>query len=247
MEFPFLDFAPGEVNRLTDYLDSDRFTNQSLIKRTPIRIESLSIEELRLWQQPDAESFDRVVAILFTRFRNCYLSDEAADNFARGEEDSIDWLPANMLRQPSNSEEQNIAQAVGAMATFCQRYNDDPDYQSAAAKMLVNLEGDGRDRFLTILLPLLRKLDYHTLMISILDDVVGPIKLLDSEGNLVYATLKAAHKTAVIEIKEEVGDETNEAIYPKRKSTGKKYSRVYAEQIVAILRYIKQHKIILAM
>ena len=204
VEFPFLDFVPGEANRLTDYLDSDRFTNQSLIKRTPIRIESLSIEELDLWQQPHAESFDRVVTILFDRFRNCYLSDEAADNFARGEEDTIDWLPLTMLRKPSNSQEQQLAQAVGAIATFCQRYNDDSNYQSAAAKMLVNLEGDRRDRFLTILLPLLRKLDYHTLMISLLDDVVGAIKLLDSEGNLVHATLKAAHKTAVIEIKEEV-------------------------------------------
>ena len=203
VEFPFLDFVGREANRLTDYLDSDRFTNQSLIKRTPVRIESLSLAEACLWQQPDVDSFNRVVNILFERFRNCYPTDETADNFARGE-DVIDWLPLTALRQPSNTQERQIVEAVGAMATFLQRYNDDPDYQLAAAKMLGNLTGDRRDNFLTILLPLLRKLDYHTLMICLLNDVVGSIKLLDESGNLVQATLKAAHKSATIEIKEEV-------------------------------------------
>ncbi len=203
VEFPFLDFVGREANRLTDYLDSDRFTNQSLIKRTPVRIESLSLVEACLWKQPDADSFDRVVKILFEQFRHCYPTDEIADNFARGE-DVIDWLPLNVLRQPNNTHERQLAEAVGAMATFLQRYNDDPDYQLAAAKMLGNLTGDRRDCCLTILLPLLRKLDYHTLMISLLNDVVGSIKLLDESGNLVHATLKAAHKCATIEIKEEV-------------------------------------------
>ncbi len=31
----FIDFVPGEVNRLTDYVEADQFTHQSLIKRTP--------------------------------------------------------------------------------------------------------------------------------------------------------------------------------------------------------------------
>jgi Fe-S cluster biogenesis protein NfuA len=203
VEFPFLDFVPGEANRLTDYLDSDRFTNQSLIKRTPIRIESLSLIEACLWKQPDSDSFDRAVSILFDHFRYCYPTDATADDFARGD-NAIDWLPSTVLRQPSNTSEWQIAEAVGAMATFLQRYTDDPDYQLAAAPMLFNLKGDRRDRFLTILLPLLRKLDYHTLMISILNDVVGSIELLDLQGNLIHATLKAAHKSATIEIKEEV-------------------------------------------
>jgi anaerobic selenocysteine-containing dehydrogenase/Fe-S cluster biogenesis protein NfuA len=201
--FPFLDFVPGEVNRLTNYLESDRFTHQSLVKRTPIRLEALSSVEACLWQQPDADCFDRVVAMLFNRFRRCYPTDTAADHFARGE-DTIDWLPLTLLRQPDTIQEQQIAEAVGAMATFFQRYSDDPTYQLAATQMLANLKGDQRDRFLTILLPLLRKLDYHTLMISILNDVVGPIQLLDEAGNPVHATLKAAHKSSTIEIKEEV-------------------------------------------
>lgn len=203
-EFPFLDFVPGEANRLTDYLDSDRFTNQSLIKRTPIRIESLSLAEACLWKQPHLFSFNTVVARLYERFRHYYPTDAAADDFARGEADTVDWLPPEMLRQPSNDQEQQLVAAVGAMATFLQRYGDDADYHQVAAEMLLGLEAEERDRFLTILLPLLRKLDFDTLMISLLNDVVGPIKLLDQQGNLVHATLKAAHKSAVIEIKEEV-------------------------------------------
>ncbi|MGB7414053.1 MAG: molybdopterin-dependent oxidoreductase, partial [Thermosynechococcaceae cyanobacterium] len=203
-EFPFLDFAPGEANRLTDYLDSDRFTNQSLIKRTPIRLEPLSLTEACLWKQPHLESFESVVAILFEQFRNSYPTDDDADDFARGTEDAVDWLPLTMLRQPHTEQEHQLAAAVGAMATFLQRYSDDVTYRAAAAELLLGLEGDGCDRVLTILLPLLRKLDFDTLMISLLNDVVGPIPLLDAQGNRVEATLKAAHKSAVIEIKEEV-------------------------------------------
>ncbi|NEV64591.1 molybdopterin oxidoreductase family protein, partial [Thiorhodococcus minor] len=44
--YPFLDFVPGQINRLTDYLDQDSFTNQSMIKRTPIRIERMSAAAL---------------------------------------------------------------------------------------------------------------------------------------------------------------------------------------------------------
>ncbi len=203
-EFPFLDFVPGEANRLTNYLDSDRFTNQSLIKRTPIRIEALSQEEACLWKQPEADSLNSVVSVLIEQFRNHYPTDAAADDFARGEADAPDWLPLQALRQPSSAQDHTLAAAVGAMATFFQRYTDDGDYQQAAAEMLLGLGQEERDRFLTILLPLLRKLDFDTLMISLLNDVVGPIKLLDEQGNLVHATLKAAHKSAVIEIKEEV-------------------------------------------
>ena len=204
VEFPFLDFAPGEANRLTDYLDSDRFTNQSLIKRTPVRIEPLSLTEAILWKQPNEESFSQVVDIIFEQFRSYYPDDETADKFARGETEVLDWLPLAMLRNPQSPEEEKLAQAAGAMATFFQRYIDDSEYQSMAAQLLLKLEGECRDKFLTILLPIIRKLDYHSLVIPLLNDVVGPINLLDEKGNLVHATLKAAHKSAVIEIKEEV-------------------------------------------
>jgi len=203
-EFPFLDFVPGEANRLTDYLDSDRFTKQSLIKRTPIRLELLSPAEATLLAAPDQATFDAAVATLFAHFRATYPTDEAADQFARGEAEAPDWLPLASLRTPANEADQQRAVTVGALTTFLQRYVDDPAYRSAATKMLQQLDPAGRDRFLTILLPLLRKLDYDNLLISILNDIVGTVPLQDEQGQITYANLYEAHQSAVIEIKEEV-------------------------------------------
>ena len=45
------------------------------------------------------------------------------------------------------------------MATFFQRYVDDSAYRSSAAEMLQQLDHAEREYFLTILLPLLKKLD----------------------------------------------------------------------------------------
>ena len=203
-EFPFLDFVPGEANRLTDYLDADCFTNQSLIKRTPIRIERLSSVEAMLWERPDPETFQTVVKSLFDHFRAVYPTDESADAFARGEPNAPDWLPLLSLRQPANEAEQQRAVAVAAMAAFFQNHVDDEAYRASAAQLLSQLEGQAREHFLTILLPLLKKLDYHTRLIPILTDVVGPIALQDASGQIEYANLYEAHQSAVIEIKEEV-------------------------------------------
>jgi hypothetical protein len=90
------------------------------------------------------------------------------------------------------------------MAAFLQRYTDDAEYRSASADLLQNLERSLRDRFLTVLLPLLTKLDFDTLLIPILNDVVGPIPLLTASGKIEYANLKEAHQRSVLEIKEEV-------------------------------------------
>ena len=70
--------------------------------------------------------------------------------------------------------------------------------------MLHSLIGDQRDRFLTVLLPLLTKLDYHSLLLPILTDVVGDLVLASPDGSVVRANLHEAHQSAVIEIKEEV-------------------------------------------
>jgi predicted molibdopterin-dependent oxidoreductase YjgC len=75
-EFPFLDFVPGEANRLTDALEVDRFTNQSLIKRTPIRLEPLSWQEAVLWHEPDKATFCAVIDIIFEHYRAVYPTDE---------------------------------------------------------------------------------------------------------------------------------------------------------------------------
>ncbi len=203
-EFPFLDFVPGEANRLTDYLDADRFTNQSLIKRTPIRLEQLSPLEATLWAQPDTSAFLEAVTALYDHFRTIYPTDADAEGFARGDEGTPDWLPLSQLRQPENEEQHHRAVMIGSMAIFFQRYADDVGYRDTAVHMLSSLEANGRHQFLTILLPLLKKLDYDSLMLPLLNDVVGRIPLQDAAGQISYANLHDAHKSAVIEIKEEV-------------------------------------------
>ncbi|MEO1389010.1 MAG: molybdopterin-dependent oxidoreductase [Cyanobacteria bacterium J06634_6] len=210
-EFPFLDFVPGEANRLTDYLDADQFTHQSLIKRTPVRVERLSLAEATLWKAPHLETFLQVVETIAQQYQQTYPTADAADKFSRGEPDALDWLPAAMLRQPA-PHQQPLAEAVGAMATLFQQYSDHADYRAQVKELLQQLDEhprDGealsqKDRVLSILLPLLRKLEHDTLLMSLFDDIVGPIKLQSATGNITEAHLKAAHQSAVIEIKEEV-------------------------------------------
>lgn len=203
-EFPFLDFVPGEANRLTDYLDADRFTNQSLIKRTPIRVELLSPQEKTLWISPEQMTLKEITEQLYTHYRTTYPTDEDAAQFARGEVESIDWLPLTTLRNPVTPAEQERAIAVGAFATFLQRYAEDKAYRADAVQFLPNLACNEREHFLTILLPMLKKLDYDSLFLPLLSDIVGPIPLLAADGTITQANLHDAHKSAVIELKEEV-------------------------------------------
>ncbi|MEZ4866013.1 MAG: molybdopterin-dependent oxidoreductase [Caldilineaceae bacterium] len=221
-EFPFLDFVPGEANRLTDYLDADRFTNQSLIKRTPIRVELLTPQEVALWTAPDRAMLCQVVSTLAEHYRSVYPTAEEEARFARGEEGAPDWLPLTMLQQPQTAHEQELATSVGAFAAFLQRIADDTvvantktvhgpvprlpqgAYRQAAAHIMQEFTQQERDQFLTILLPLLKKLDYDALMLPILSDLVGPIPLLRADGTVTLANLHDAHQSAVIELKEEV-------------------------------------------
>ncbi|MCB0182956.1 MAG: hypothetical protein KDE31_01760, partial [Caldilineaceae bacterium] len=227
-EFPFLDFVPGEANRLTDYLDADRFTNQSLIKRTPIRVELLTPQEQALWMAPDREMLNQVVALLAEHYRRVYPTAEEEADFARGEAGAPDWLPLTRLQQPQTVSEQQLAINVGAFAAFLQRIADDTvvanaktvhgpvygaetgqnnvhgTYRQAAAQLMQGFTAQERDQFLTILLPLLKKLDYDALMLPILSDLIGPIPLRCADGTVTQANLHDAHQSAVIELKEEV-------------------------------------------
>ncbi len=203
-EFPFLDFVPGEANRLTDYLDADRFTNQSLIKRTPIRVSALSPAEKQLWDRPNRPVLMRITAQLFATYRATYPTDVDATAFARGAADAPDWLDLAAFRHPTTPTEQVLADAVGAFATFLQRYATDATYRAAAACFLQQLAGIEREHFLTVLLPLLKKLDYDSLFLPLLNDIVGPIPLRNADGTITQANLHDAHRSAVIEIKEEV-------------------------------------------
>ncbi len=72
----FIDFVPGEVNRLTDYVDADQFTHQSLIKRTPVQLQGLRPLELALWREPDAEALMQAVNTVFADWKRVYPADE---------------------------------------------------------------------------------------------------------------------------------------------------------------------------
>ena len=98
----------------------------------------------------------------------------------------------------------HVVEMSGALATFVQRYQGDPAYRREAAALLQGLDPEARDRLLTCLLPLLRKLDLHLALVDLLSDVVGPLPMRDAEGRVTHATVKGAHQCAVLELKEEV-------------------------------------------
>ncbi|MEZ4620910.1 MAG: molybdopterin dinucleotide binding domain-containing protein [Caldilineaceae bacterium] len=187
-EFPFLDFVPGEANRLTDYLVPTALPIQSLIKRTPIRVELLTPQEAALWVAPDRATLCRVVAKLADHYRSVYSTAEEEARLRRAKKTPIGCCPA-MLQQHRRCPEQQLATAVGAFAVFLQRIADDTavanvktvhgpaqhlpgTYRQAAAGLMQSSLPKERDQFLTILLPLLKKLDYDALM-PILSDLVG--------------------------------------------------------------------------
>ena len=202
--FPFLDFVPGEVNRLTNYLDADKFTNQSLIKRTPIRMESLTDLEKTLWAKPDATAFKTIITTLYERCMEVYVDEEALTEFLRLNPELPDWLPWNMLRHPSTAKERTLAITIGATAAFLQQYMTNSYYQNDAGEMLKQLSAVEREQFLYILMPLLRKLDYSTAVIPLLTDFVGKVPMQDKNKVIQFANLKDAHQSAVLELKEEV-------------------------------------------
>lgn len=203
IEFPFLDFVPGEVNRLTNYQEADPFSNQSMIKRTPIRIEKLSVKEANLWKSPDSKTLSEAIGMLHTRFVQYYPSKEAIKSLLR-KEDISDWLSPQLLRNPISAEEKEVASSTAALAAFFQRYQNDKVYKASSKKMLHELGKATKNEFLTIFVPLLRKLDYSTMLLPILSDITGDVHLENADGTIHLANLKEAHDSAVLELKEEV-------------------------------------------
>ena len=199
----FIDFVPGEINRLTDYLDADRFTKQSLIKRTPVRIQGLTGLEAILWDRPDATALYEVIARLYANFRVTYPNDADWLQHQRRTPGSPAWLATRLLREPASPEEQRLAEAVGAMAAFIQRYVSDNAYRASGATLLRSLDKSSRNELLSVLLPFLRRLDYQSALHVLLTDIVGGVELLD-RGELVHIDLYSAHKSAVLEFKEEL-------------------------------------------
>lgn len=203
-EFPFLDFVPGEANRLTNYWESDKFTNQSLIKRTPIRIEALSEAEKSTWEAPNHLAFAEAIQVIHQHCKQAYPDEESLLAFLKHEEGTKDWLPWAILRDPKTISEKTLAIALGTVAAFLQQYMNDVDYKKAAATQLHQFAPDLKDQFLEVFILLMRKLDYTTALLPILSDMVGTIPLIDADGKVEYANMKDAHHAAVLELKEEV-------------------------------------------
>lgn len=202
--FPFVDFVPGQINRLTDYVEVDQFTNQSLIKRTPVRLAPLNAGEAALWAAPDPVALDAALQVLDARYHATYPTEADWEAWERRDPGAAEWLPRSALRDPSGANQIAVARAASTVATFLQRYDDGGDYQRDAARMLNGLTGAPRERFLRLLLPILRTLDYHTLLVHLLRDVAGPVTLRAADGSPVQIDMLSAHKAAVLELKEEV-------------------------------------------
>ena len=200
----FIDFVPGEVNRLTDYVEADQFTHQSLIKRTPVQIKGLRPWEARLWDSPDSAALIQATDILFADWRAMFPTDADWIDTQRDSPDRIDWLPSAQLRNPLDSASERLSESVGAMTAFFQRYGADAAYRQTAGAMLRGLDAEPRDRFLRVLLPLIRRLDYHSVLHRILSDFVGGVTVIGKDGKPVELNLLSAHKSAVLEFKEEI-------------------------------------------
>lgn len=200
----FIDFVPGEVNRLTDYVEADEFTQQSLIKRTPVELRGLRILEKTLWSKPVEESFNRSVDIVYADWRTTYPNDEDWLASQRDTTAQKSWLPSAQLRNPVDAYWERLSEAVGALAVFFQQYATQTHYREQAAPLLHALSGEARERLLYVLLPLARRLDYQSVLHPILADVVGGVCVVDETGKTAELDLLSAHKSAVLEFKEEI-------------------------------------------
>lgn len=200
----WIDFVPGEINRLTDYEDADRVTSQSFIKRTSIQLLPLRPLEAALWERPDAGALQEAVKILAARYRATYPSDEDWLRLQRREEGAVDWLHPRVLRQPIGLAERQTSEAVGAMTAFVQRFVTSAEYRARGSAVLATLSPALREQLMTILLPLLRRLDYQSAMHALLSAIVGGVRLLDDDGAELEINLLSAHKSAILEFKEEI-------------------------------------------
>jgi len=200
----WIDFVPGEINRLTSYEDADRVTAQSFIKRTVVQLAALRPLEAALWRAPEPEALDRAVRALYARFRATYPTDEDWLRLQRHDPDAVDWLHPRVLRAPIGAAEAEVAEAVGAMTAFIQRFVGSDTYRAEGRAVLAGLDAEARERLLTVLLPLLRRLDYQSAMHPLLSALVGGVRLIDEQGQEIQVDLLSAHKSAILEFKEEI-------------------------------------------
>ncbi len=200
----FIDFVPGEINRLTDYLDSDRITNQSLIKRTTVELRPLAPLETALWAAPSSVALTEVVDRLHAELRREFPRPEDWLATQRGDHREPAWLPRETLAADGGDERGAVSEAAGAMIAFLQRYLGDRDYRASGTEMLRALPAATRDALLQLLLPFLRRMDYQAAMHPVLSAVIGEVRVRDVEGHETVLNLHSAHRSAVLEFKEEI-------------------------------------------
>lgn len=200
----FIDFVPGEVNRLTDYRDADAFTHQSLIKRTPVHLRALRPLEAGLWSAPEADALISAVDVLHADWRRAFPTDADWIAAQRDDPDAVAWLPPEVLHDRGDAGRAELGEAAGAVTAFFQRYGSDAGYARAAGAALRGLAAAERERFLHLLLPLIRRFDYYSVFHRLLSDVVGGVTVVGDDGAPVELNLLSAHKSAVLEFKEEI-------------------------------------------
>ena len=200
----FIDFVPGEVNRLTDYVDADEFTHQSLIKRTPVSIRALAPLEDVLWGQPDATALSNAVSTLYANWRATFQCDTDWVKQQREHPNALLWLPPQQLNNPHDEQARRVAEAAGALTAFLQRFSTDETYRSAAGSILRTMGATERSQFLHVLLPFIRRFDYQSVMHPILADFVGGVEIINDDGGVSKLDLLTAHKSAILEFKEEI-------------------------------------------
>ncbi|MFO0763034.1 MAG: NifU family protein, partial [Byssovorax sp.] len=122
----------------------------------------------------------------------------------RAQDDAPRWLPPQLLQRPRDEAEARVSEAAGALTAFFQRYASDTAYRSAAARELCALGEPLRDELLRMFLPFVRRMDYQSVMHPVLADLVGSVRLIDDDGHERTIDLLSAHKSAVLEFKEEI-------------------------------------------
>jgi hypothetical protein len=112
----------------------------------------------------------QAVETLYAHWRSCFPSDAHWIDAQPDHPQDTLWLTKDQLRMSSapkiaavaqslvqESAAVNLDQAMGAMTLFFQRYSSDDSYRACAATWLHSLEAVLRERFLHILLPLVRR------------------------------------------------------------------------------------------
>lgn len=200
----FIDFVPGEVNRLTNYIEADAFTHQSFIKRTIVQVKMLRRLEADLWEAPSKKALVAAVLCIHQDWQKTFQNTVNWVKTQREAPQDIHWLPPEQLFNPRSGSELHLSEAVGAIFVFFQKFMEEATYRNTAISVLASLSNDERQQFLEILLPVIRRLDYHNVLHAILSAIVGAVTVCDDEGNETRIDLLSAHKAAVLEFKEEI-------------------------------------------